>query len=157
MEYFQKHFSTFGLCFKSCDTTKIFFFHFSGSLYNCQCHTTGKYSTSNVIATHFSQFDNKNDRDLDYIQHRLWNDHRSSHIDLRWCSFISRNFFTIGLNNRRWIIGRGKEKFETSCFSNIRKIWVWNYFYSLIEHFKQGAFCTKLIPRNFIKYLFVVT
>ena len=46
---------------------KKFFFHFSESLYNCQCHNKGKYSTSNVIATHFSQVDNKNDRNLDYI------------------------------------------------------------------------------------------
>ena len=57
--------------------------------------------------------------------------------------FYQPNFFTIGHNNRGQIIGKGKE--------------VWNYFYGLIEHFKQADFCTKLIPRNFVKNLFAAT
>ena len=86
-----------------------------------KCHTKGKYSSYNVIATNFLHFENKIHQNVVYTQYRPWNNNRLSDIDQRWCSFIGRNLFTIEHNNRGWIIGKGNEKFEISCFPNISK------------------------------------
>ena len=90
-----------------------------GSNHN-KCHTKGKYSSYNVIATNFLHFDNKIHQNVVYTQYRPWNNNRLSDIDQRWCSFISRNLFTIEHNNRGWIIGKGN---------------VWNFLLS--KYFKK--------------------
>ena len=84
-----------------------------------------------------------------------WNNHQPLNIDQEWCSFVRRNFFNIGHNNWQSIIGKRKEKFEMSYFSNIWNIYVGNYFLSFIEHIKLCKIDSHMLYKKLFCYTII--